>query len=90
MTRTPLRPQPGKRSIERQVREIALAGADVAGRVEAGGGVHRVANQDSVLQVVDQVVANVELGQAVAEQGMFDRSRETPRSAAAPGRRCRR
>ena len=68
----------GERRVERQRGEIALAGAEVAGRVEAVGRILRIADQDPVLKVVDQVIADVELGEAVAEQRMLDRAAKLP------------
>ena len=38
----------------------------------------RIADQDAVLEVVDQVIADVELGEAVAEQRMLDRAAKFP------------
>ena len=79
-------PQAAERSIERQCAEVALAGAKVAGSAE------RIAlsvdDQDLVLEHADEVVAEVELEQSVAEQRMFDRRRGIPSRAAAPGPHC--
>ena len=65
-----------ERSVERQRGELALAGAEVAGAVEDIALV--VEDQDLVLQLADEVVADVELEQAVAEQRMLDGRAELP------------
>ena len=79
-------PQPVSGASTRQRGEIALAGAKVARRVEAEIGVvrvRRVADQDAVLKHAHEIVAEIELEQAVAEQRMLGGQRETPSCAAA-------
>ena len=75
-TRTPFRPifASGASSVSR--REIALAGADVTRRIEAIAFI--VEDQNAILQVVDQVKADVDLGDPVAKQGVLDRASELP------------
>src|SRR5258705_7987824 len=75
-------PQPSEWRVERQAGEIALARAEVARRVGAeiriAGMVDLIANQDAVLKLADEVMAEVELDQPVAKQRMVDRGPEFP------------
>ena len=73
--------------------EIAPAGAEIARGVEAFERMIGIEDQDAVLEQADEIVAEVELEQAVAEERVLDGCPELPgalrlQSALPPLTRC--
>ena len=74
-------PKPRQGYVERQLREVAPPGANIAGRIETERGILRVngiADENPVLQQADLIMTKVELQQTVAEQRMIDGCPDLP------------